>query len=153
MIEGIEKTLDTYRAGGIDRRRAVQQLLALAGAAFAGGSLLGKEPPKSTFAAKGLNHIALRVTDIPRSRDFYEKHLGLKTTSESEWNCFMDCGDDFVALFKADKAGMDHYCYTIDDYDASAVVERLKAAGLKPTRQENRVYFPDPDGLTVQLAS
>ncbi len=31
-------------------------------------------------------------------------------------------------------------------------METLKAAGLKPERHENRVYFDDPDGLTVQVS-
>ena len=30
--------------------------------------------------------------------------------------------------------------------------ETLTAAKLKPRRHENRVYFDDPDGLTVQVA-
>ena len=47
---------------------------------------------------------------------------------------------------------MDHYCYTVPDYEAGKVVDRLKAAGLDPERHSNRVYFEDPDGLTVQLA-
>ena len=46
---------------------------------------------------------------------------------------------------------MDHYCYSIEDYDAADAVKTLERAGLKPTREENRVYFPDPDGLTVQV--
>jgi len=55
-------------------------------------------------------------------------------------------------LFHSQKAGLDHYCYTIDDYEPGPVVKRLDAAGLKPERHGDRVYFPDPDGLTVQLA-
>ena len=46
---------------------------------------------------------------------------------------------------------MDHYCYTISDYDADDVVKRLKAAGLEPRRQDNRVYFDDPDGHNIEL--
>jgi hypothetical protein len=30
-------------------------------------------------------------------------------------------------------------------------VEKLKAVGLKPRREDNRVYFPDPDGIEVQV--
>ena len=29
-----------------------------------------------TFQATGLHHIALDVTDVPRSNEFYGKHLG-----------------------------------------------------------------------------
>jgi catechol 2,3-dioxygenase-like lactoylglutathione lyase family enzyme len=49
--------------------------------------------------------------------------------------------------------GMDHYCYSVEDYAADDAVKRLEAAGLKPRRQDDRVYFDDPDGLEVQVAS
>jgi hypothetical protein len=36
----------------------------------------------STFKGVGLNHIALRVADIPRSKKFYQELLGLPFISE-----------------------------------------------------------------------
>ena len=72
-----------------------------------------------------------------------------------EWgqsSCFMDCGDHFVALFRSEKAGLDHYCYTIDDYDPDQAAARLKAVGIEPERRENRVYFRDASGLKVQVS-
>lgn len=154
MHEAIDTVLDGLEQGRLSRRDAVVKLSALA-LAFAGAGRLAvaDEPEKSTFRALDVNHIALRVSDLARSRDFYRKHLGLRVTSESEWSCFMSCADDnFVALFKGDKPSMDHYCYTVPGYDPDRAVSTLKAAGLEPERQENRVYFPDPDGLTVQIA-
>ena len=154
MKATIEGTLDALQAGKISRREAVLRLgavvLAVAGASRTAAVTTDASGP--TFDAVGLNHLALRVTDVARSRDFYLEHLGLKVVSESETNCFLGCGKNFVALFRSDKAGMDHYCYTVPDYSAGDVVERLKAADLKPERHADRVYFDDPDGLTVQLA-
>jgi catechol 2,3-dioxygenase-like lactoylglutathione lyase family enzyme len=60
--------------------------------------------------------------------------------------------DIFLTLFKAERPGLNHYCYAIDHYDADDVMERLAAAKLRPRREGNRVYFPDPDGITVQIA-
>ena len=112
-----------------------------------------EQPAKSTSKAIGLNHVALRVTDVSRSVDFYKRHLGMRVIRQSERNSFMDCGDDnFVALFRGEQPGLDHYCYTIRDYSPDATAERLRAAGLSPRRQENRLYFDDPDGLTVQVS-
>ena len=50
---------------------------------------------------------------------------------------------------------MDHYCYAIKNYDVDVAEEKLKAEGLNPRvhREGGRIYFEDPDGLTVQLAS
>ena len=53
----------------------------------------------STFEAAELNHVALRVKDVPRSRDFYMKHLGLKLSREGGNNAFLTCGKNFVAPF------------------------------------------------------
>ena len=101
-----------------------------------------------------MNHLALRVTDIDRSAEFYQRHLGLEVTSRSRSSCFLRCTDrDFLALFRSDEAGMDHYCYSVEGYTASGAVEKLEAVGLKPRRREQRVYFDDPDGLEVQVAA
>ena len=78
----------------------------------------------------------------------------MQVTSESDLNCFMSCGpDNFVALFSSDEPEMDHYCYSIDGYDPAEAMRKLETAGLSPRRRQDRVYFEDPDGLTVQVSS
>ena len=154
MLGIIDETLDELEQRRISRRQAVARIGALVVALGSGASIGRAEGEASgTFAATGLDHIALRVTDLARSRDFYTKHLGLKVQTQSEWNCFLSCGpDNFVALFASKNASMDHYCYAIENYDPAQVVKKLEGAGLNPRRQENRVYFDDPDGLTVQIS-
>src|SRR5205823_2409683 len=109
----------------------------------------------STFRGVALNHIAIRVTNVPRSREFYHKHLGLPVIHESEANCFLGLGKNFLTLFKNPNPGLDHYCIAIENFKADAVMEELKRQGLNPNRPSgtDRLYFPDPDGLTVQLSS
>jgi catechol 2,3-dioxygenase-like lactoylglutathione lyase family enzyme len=154
MHEITDRLIREVESGRLSRREAVGRLVALASVAFgAAGRMSADQSDTPTYQSVGLNHIALQVTEIPRSRAFYQKHLGLKLLSESERSCFLGAGgNNFVALFRSDTAGLDHYCYTIDDYRAGAVVKRLEAAGLGPERRENRVYFRDPDGIEVQLA-
>ena len=50
---------------------------------------------------------------------------------------------------------MDHYCYSIEDYDVLEAEAKLKEHRLNPrvVRDDGRIYFDDPDGLTVQLAA
>lgn len=158
MLQEAERLVDDVQSGRLSRREAVGRILALTGLALAGSARAqsgkGTQEKAPTFRSVGLNHIALRVTDIARSRAFYERHLGLSLLRESDSNCFLAAGKNhFVALFRGDRAGMDHYCYTVDGYEAGAVVEKLRAVGLEPERQENRVYFDDPDGLVVQVAA
>ena len=90
-------------------------------------------------------------------REFYKQHLGMTVIRDGgERNCFMSCGrNNFVALFKGEEASMDHYCYSIQDFDVGKAEAKLKAEGIEPrvVRDGGRIYFPDPDGLTVQLAA
>ncbi len=154
MLTQIEELVAAVEEGTISRRCLVVRLGAIA-ACMAGAENLASasQPKASTFNAVGLNHIALSVSDVARSRDFYKKHLGLTVMRERDGqNCFMRCGEHFVALFRAAEPGLDHYCYTIKEYAPAAVVNKLNAVGLKPRRVEYRVYFDDPDGITVQVS-
>lgn len=154
------KLVDDFEKGQLSRRELAAQLIGL-GAAMAvvdnaaAQTASSAETESATFQAKRLDHIALNVTDVARSRDFYAQHLGLEPRRQGERNCFMAPADSefILALFQSEQPGMNHYCYGIDDYDAEAVVEKLIAARLAPRREGNRVYFPDPDGITVQLAA
>lgn len=155
MQSQIDSMIDAFESGKLTRRQLVARLGA-AVTALAGFDRVTRATAPletATFRAKSVDHIALRVTDVSRSRDFYVKHLGLEVARQGTSNCFLKCGDDFVALFRSPKAGMHHYCYRVNGYNADAVVQRAKDAGLSPRREENRVYFPDPDGLTVQVAA
>jgi catechol 2,3-dioxygenase-like lactoylglutathione lyase family enzyme len=151
MEREVSRVLEDYETGRITRRQVVARL------AFLGAALGGGAPAtaweKPTFDAVGLNHIALRVTDVERSRDFYQKHLGLSVASESlPGNCFLQCGPQFVALFRAARAEMDHYCYSVPGYDQQDSARKLRAQGIEPRLAGTRIYFSDPDGLEVQLA-
>jgi catechol 2,3-dioxygenase-like lactoylglutathione lyase family enzyme len=161
MEQAISQLVQAYETGKVTRRQLVSRLGALA--AFLGGAgrlfetqaaQAEEGAAESTFEATELNHIALRTTDVARSRDWYVKHLGLKVSREGDSNCFLTCGNNFVALFKGEEAKMDHYCYSVKGYNVRDAERKLKAEGIKPTvRGGNRIYFPDPDGLTVQLAA
>lgn len=152
-----ETIVHAFTDGRISRRELVARLLTL-GAAMAGGRAFAQSAPgdraedEPTFQATGLDHIALAVTDIARSRDWYVRHLGLKVSRQGRDTCFLTCGDNFVALFRRDEPGLHHYSYALPDYDPDDAVERLRKAGLEPDRQSNRVYFQDPDGLVVQVS-
>lgn len=158
------KLLSDFEAGKLSRRQLVTRLMGL-GAALAtlqstsraqapSAPTADAAPERPLFQATGLDHIALDVTDVPRSRDFYMKHLGLRVMRGDEDSMFLGADRDFfLALFRAETAAMNHYCYAIENYNPDSAVDALRAAGLEPRRTGGRVYFPDPDGLTVQIAS
>ncbi len=146
----IANLVQSYECGRISRRELIAGLALLAAAARPTPAA-----PASTFKGLGFNHLALGVTDIARSRDFYMKHLGMNVLRESSSDCFLGLGPDFLALFKRPKAEMDHFCIAIENYEVGAVTAELKRQGFEPRQPSGtrRVYFPDPDGLTVQLSS
>jgi len=161
------KIVDQYERGRLSRRQLVARLMGL-GAAMATlkGSAWAQEPASEagqgtgerqtqpTFQATGLDHVALDVTDVPRSREFYQRHLGLRVIrGTGDDSSFLGADRDFfLTLFRSDDPGLNHYCYAIEQYDPQEAVQRLEAAGIKPRRTGGRVYFPDPDGITVQIA-
>ena len=156
----IDSMLDQYERGRLSRRQLVMALAGLAaGVTGVAGARAGQDPPSGgsarepTFQATELNHIALSVTDVARSRDFYLKHLGLTVSRDSQSSCFLDVGPHFLALFRSSTPGLNHYCYTVKGYTADSAVEKLESAGFDPRRSGNRVYFDDPDGLEVQVSA
>ena len=154
MYKEIGQMVEAYEAGKLSRRQLIGGLGAVVTAAMAGAPSTPAGEGASTFKSTGLSHIALRVTDIPRSRDFYVRHFGHRVLRESSRNCFLGCGENnFVALFRSESGGLDHYCYTIEGYEPGRAMETLRSVGLSPERHVDRVYFKDPDGLTVQISS
>ena len=149
----VSGVLADYERGRVTRRQVVARL-ALLGTAAANAATADDSTAGPTFQADGLNHIALGVTDVERSRDFYRRHLGLRVAREAlPGNCFLECGPHFVALFRAGRPGMDHYCYSVPGYEQQDAARELRRQGIEPRLSGNRIYFPDPDGLEVQLAA
>lgn len=155
MDPNVEFVVDAFTSGRMTRRELIAAMSGLVAAAATGHTLPAHgDETGPTFTAKGLNHIALRVTDVARSRDFYMKHLGMTIANESlPGNCFLNFDGGFLALFRGNEARMDHYCYSVENYDVQDAAAKLRAAGIEPRIEGQRIYFPDPDLHTVQLAS
>ena len=147
MQECIDTLLDQYESGCLSRRSLISALALVATAAPLASA--------SPFQGAGLNHIALRVADIPRTRAFYQDLLGLPLISESSSSLFLKTGDQFLTFFKNQAPGLDHYCIAIDNFKADEVMDKLARRGLKPRRPSgtDRIYFRDPDGLEVQFSA
>jgi catechol 2,3-dioxygenase-like lactoylglutathione lyase family enzyme len=150
-----EQLVEQFERGLLSRRQLATRLLGLgATLAVTANDARADQDRKDTFQATGLDHVALDVREVARSRDFYVKYLGLGVVRDGgEENCFLGTGGDFfLTLFRGDRPGLNHYCYAVKGYDPDRAEEKLKAAGLKPRREGNRVYYHDPDGIQVQVA-
>ncbi|WP_421725783.1 VOC family protein [Bauldia sp.] len=119
-----------------------------------------------------LGHVAIKVADLDRTLDYYEKKLGfaemlrLHKDDGSVWLIYLRITDDqYLEVFpdaEGDRApgrnanGMNHLCLTIDDLDAT--VAQIKAAGIellaeiKTGADGNRqAWLQDPDGNRIEL--
>ena len=99
----------------------------------------------------GINHVALEVSDLERSLDFYGRIFELRLRGRSEHMAFIDLGDQFLALMETRPSPADatrHFGLVVDDKQAAR--EALQAAGVEilPGRF---LDFLDPDGNRVEI--
>lgn len=109
--------------------------------------------PDSILHAVDVNHVALRVSDVGRSIDWYQGLLGLPLIQRSESSAFLGLGGNFLALFRSARpGGAAHFCFSVDDYHPQKTAARLAARGIPSRRRADRLYFQDLNGLTVQVS-
>ncbi len=120
----------------------------------------------------GLGHVAIKVTDLDRSLDYYINKLGfpemLRLTKDdgTVWLVYLRITDEqYLEVFPGaenDRApgwnanGMNHMCLTVDNIDE--VLARIAAVGLelllplKTAIDGNRqAWLEDPDGNRIEL--
>ena len=160
MPGAIDELVDRFERGSLSRRELVAGLLAL-GAAAAPGAWGAAPGP---IEVSGIDHIALRVTDVQRSARFYAEHLGGTVRSQSPNSVFMDVGAQWVALFGPGTAstgfaptppGVDHISFqprTERSFEERTRALQVRGLDPKSPPGSGRVYFKDPDGVTLQLS-
>ena len=108
----------------------------------------------------GFNHLTLAVTDVARSVSFYHDLLRLQLDATWDNGAYLSLPGLWLCLsldpLRSTAAAVDytHYAFTVDAADFTALVERLRAAGVQEWR-DNRsegasFYFLDPDGHKLE---
>lgn len=120
---------------------------------------------------RGLRHLALRVTDISRSRAFYENLFGMGVVWQPDPDhLYLSSGSDNLALHQipaadlADYAGlrgrfMDHFGFIVETPQAvDRMFEWVERNGVRIVQRPKRhrdgsysFYLADPDGNTIQI--
>ncbi|HEY7515448.1 MAG TPA: VOC family protein [Vicinamibacteria bacterium] len=161
MRQAIGGLVDRFEKGTLSRRELIAGLLALGVPSRATGAPAPNVPP---IQVSGIDHLALRVSNVERSARFYAEHLGATVRSRSESSVFMDVGAQWIALFGPGAAstgfpptppGVDHVSFR--PAFARSFEDRTRALGehgLDPQSPpgSGRVYFKDPDGVILQLS-
>jgi catechol 2,3-dioxygenase-like lactoylglutathione lyase family enzyme len=123
---------------------------------------------------RGLRHVALRVSNLARSRGFYEQLLGMKVVWEPDPdNVYFSSGSDNFALHQIPPSELtayqpvkgqwlDHIGVVLEspemvDRMYREVEPRLQRLGgqiVTPPKQHRdgsySFYFSDPDGIVIQ---
>jgi catechol 2,3-dioxygenase-like lactoylglutathione lyase family enzyme len=109
----------------------------------------------------GIDHVVLWVSDLTRSKRFYIDLLGMTVHQESDWQSFLWCGAQQVALFQQREgtpvktgAELNHMALRMEPASYEAVKARLAGEGIEVTGRAGDptcIYFSDPDGHRLQL--
>jgi lactoylglutathione lyase len=120
----------------------------------------------------GYGHVAIKVTDLDRSLDFYRDRLGfaemlrLNNEDGSTWLVYLRITDDhYLEIFPGaenerapgwNANGVNHMCFTIEDLDGTTA--RIEAAGIALTSEikqgldgNRQAWIEDPDGNRIEL--
>jgi catechol 2,3-dioxygenase-like lactoylglutathione lyase family enzyme len=128
------------------------------------------------FSILGLDHVVLRITNVPRMVRFYCDVLGCTLEKEREdlGLTQLRAGNSLIDLVAVDSAigrkggappgaegrNMDHLCLRIEPFDPGALTTHLIQNGVVPGEIKPRygadgtgpsLYLSDPEGNTVEL--
>jgi catechol 2,3-dioxygenase-like lactoylglutathione lyase family enzyme len=116
----------------------------------------------------GILHFTLSVTDLERSRHFYEDVVGCTYWRQNDSTVFMRCGEHYFVLSRTGyhtppNKGTDtliHHAFLIEGDAFDAALAHVEASGVEVLLYEDtghhsftgrHAYFNDPDGNTVEF--
>ena len=118
----------------------------------------------------GIDHVALAVSDVERSVQWYIDILGLERQHEGMWNgipAFVGKGNTGIAFFPARSADfksgphnrirMLHLAFRAKSENFLSAQQELKKRGIKFEFQgheiSHSIYFHDPDGHQLEITT
>jgi catechol 2,3-dioxygenase-like lactoylglutathione lyase family enzyme len=129
-----------------------------------------------TIRIREIDHVVLRIRDLPRALSFYRDILGCQIERELKGRGLtqLRAGSSLIDLVEIDSelgrklgAGpsvegrnMDHLCLRVEPFNASAILTLLRQHGYTPDDVATRygaegngpsIYVNDPDGNTIEL--
>jgi catechol 2,3-dioxygenase-like lactoylglutathione lyase family enzyme len=117
---------------------------------------------------KGMRHIALKVKDVARSKQFYQDVLGMDVVWEPDpQNVYLSSGCDNIAIHgvsdvfakNAEERQLDHLGFVVEDLERVRALEKEFVAKGVPIVHSFKIhrdgsasfYCADPDGIVIQL--
>jgi catechol 2,3-dioxygenase-like lactoylglutathione lyase family enzyme len=147
----------TYMKESALSRRAILQGMGLAALAPLATRTALAEPAAAAaqlpLKTTGLEHMGTVVPDVEAAGKFYGRVFNPELYKEKDppLRYYVTLGVGYLALgSRANQthAFFDHFCALVENYDAPAMAEQLKSAGLPAGRYG---IIPDPDSIGFQL--
>ena len=167
MVEQVEQLVSMFESNQLNRRQLIAALLTAVAAPVPAAAA---DP--ALFDGRLLNHATVMVSDLERSRAFYQRLLGVKVMYEgpkrgqSVYDMRLADGTSFIsiALARSGAPHINHICVGIPNFDtdrAEAVLKtefpesKAQATSTPPGASEaiqwRSVNLKDPDGNGLQL--
>ena len=152
MEQLIDSLVGRYERGALSRRDLV------AGLAVLSATGAGAWAAPAGFESSALSHVAVVVTDLQRSVEFYQRVFGLPVTSDNAAAKLVQVGigkTQHLSIRQGDgPKGIDHFGIGIDRFDKDRVIADLKARGATPRQDGSAgLHVLDPDGVKVQVSA
>jgi catechol 2,3-dioxygenase-like lactoylglutathione lyase family enzyme len=139
------------------------------------------QPANSTIRLRAFNHVTIRVSDFERSLEFYQGLFGMPIQGRQGATVSLRIGSGpqhfgMKAAGANEKAGIHHFCMTVEGFNVDRILKILAARGVTPKgpadgaaaplksyvrmRHEAEgggkegtpeLYFTDQDGILLQL--
>ncbi|MDA1190569.1 MAG: VOC family protein [Candidatus Poribacteria bacterium] len=112
----------------------------------------------SEINASHFNHVAIYVSDLRRSAEWYKEHLGMTERSASGNHIFLKLSSgEVLALFQADEpkqvgVGVHHLAFNLSELDEERALETLRKKGIPLERRGPSLSFQDPDGYWLHFS-
>ena len=118
-----------------------------------------------TFHVERIDHVVLRVRNLPAMVHFYEQALGFVVERRLDRLSLvqMRAGASMLDLIDKERpegGNLDHVCFRIEPFDREAISARLSPLGIAIGETVDRygaegtgpsVYFHDPEGNEIEL--
>jgi catechol 2,3-dioxygenase-like lactoylglutathione lyase family enzyme len=116
---------------------------------------------------KGMRHIALKVKNVARSKNFYQEIFGMEVVWEPDpQNVYLSSGCDNIALHEVSpkfatgvEQQLDHLGFVVETVERVKELEReFQTKGVKIVHPfkihrdgSASFYCADPDGIVIQM--
>jgi catechol 2,3-dioxygenase-like lactoylglutathione lyase family enzyme len=143
----LDRLFDEYDRGKLSRRGLVAALAPL---------LATPAKAADTLTVRNINHVSLSVTDIEKSREFYQALFGAPIVSKQANGTNISMGPtSFLGLYKMGTApSIHHVCFSVEE-KLESITTFLEKKNVKPQVRDRdgvkELYFRDPDNIMIQL--